>query len=45
MPKAIERRQTQALWIFPHFWRPDYLESRWPKLTKMMNLPESVRSQ
>jgi tetratricopeptide (TPR) repeat protein len=40
--KAIEQHDTRAPWILPHIFG-DLLTSspRWPKLAKMMNLPET----
>ncbi len=43
--KVIEQRDTRAPWILPHFFGDLITASpRWPRLAKMMNLPESVSS-
>jgi tetratricopeptide (TPR) repeat protein len=43
LEKAIEQRDTRAPWILPHLYGPGFTASpRWPRLAKMMNLPESV---
>jgi eukaryotic-like serine/threonine-protein kinase len=45
LEKAIDQGDTRAPWIFPHFFGDRITSSpRWPKLAKMMNLPESVSS-
>jgi eukaryotic-like serine/threonine-protein kinase len=42
LEKAIEQRDTRAPWIFPHFFGDLITSSpRWPKLARMMNLPEA----
>jgi len=42
--KAIEQRDTRCPWIFPHLFGPLLTSSpRWPKLAKMMNLPETFK--
>ena len=39
--KAIEQRDTRAPWIFPHMFGDLLVSSpHWPRLAKMMNLPE-----
>jgi serine/threonine-protein kinase len=43
LEKAIEQRDTRAPWIFPHFFGDLITSSpRWPKLARMMNLPDRV---
>jgi eukaryotic-like serine/threonine-protein kinase len=43
LEKAIDQRDARATWILPHFFGNLITSSpRWPKLAKMMNLPERV---
>jgi len=41
--KAIAQRDTRAPWIFPHMFGDLFTSSpHWPRLAKMMNLPETA---
>ena len=41
--KVIAQRDTRAPWIFPHFFGDLLISSpHWPRLAKMMNLPETA---
>jgi serine/threonine-protein kinase len=41
--KVIEQRDTRAPWIIPHFFGDLITSSpHWPKLRKMMNLPDGI---
>jgi TolB-like protein/Tfp pilus assembly protein PilF/predicted Ser/Thr protein kinase len=43
LERAIEQRDTRAPWILPHMFGNQLTSSTyWPKLAKMMNLPEAV---
>jgi serine/threonine-protein kinase len=44
LEKAIEQHDTRAPWIVPHMFGPGFTASPyWPKLAKMMNLPNPAR--
>ncbi len=45
LEKAIEQRDTRAPWLMPHLFGPVFTASpHWPRLARMMNLPNSAVS-